>query len=118
MDKPNPRTVKTILNNKRNDGSVIISDFKLYHEAILKSAYIGLAKMDKLINGMALKTINPHTYGYVVFDKEAKSTCWKKKPSSTNGNGQTGRIHWGECKFILTYHPPQNSTPNGSKISM
>jgi hypothetical protein len=29
--------------------------------------------------------INPHTYGHLVFDKEARNTSWKKKtPSSIN----------------------------------
>jgi hypothetical protein len=49
--------------------------------------------------GIEVTEINPHTYGHLIFDKEAKSTQWKKKKaSSTNNAGLTGRLHVEECK--------------------
>jgi hypothetical protein len=35
--------------------------------------------------------MNPHTYGHLIFDKEAKTIQWEKKTAfSTNGAGTTG----------------------------
>ena len=60
--------------------------------------------------------INPHTYEGLIFDKEACNTQWgKKTASSTNGSVLTGCLHVRECKWIHTYHPEQNSSPNRSK---
>ena len=41
-----------------------------------------------------------HTYGYLIFCKEARNkyTLEKKTVSSTNGAGQTGCLHVEECK--------------------
>ena len=37
---------------------------------------------------------NPHTYGYLIFDKEGRDTPWIKKDSIfNNGPGQTGYLH-------------------------
>jgi hypothetical protein len=37
--------------------------------------------------------MNPHTYGHLIFDKEAKSSSGKKTAFSTNGAGSTGSYH-------------------------
>jgi hypothetical protein len=37
--------------------------------------------------------MNPHTYGHLIFDKEAKSSSGKKTAFSTNGAGTTGSYH-------------------------
>jgi hypothetical protein len=34
--------------------------------------------------------INPHFYGHLIFDKEAKTIQWKKEGISLNSPGQTG----------------------------
>ena len=34
-----------------------------------------------------------HTYGHLIFDKEAKTISWKKKASSINGAGLTGCLY-------------------------
>ena len=34
--------------------------------------------------------INPHTYGHLIFEKEARNTHCKKIPFLTNGPSQTG----------------------------
>jgi hypothetical protein len=42
--------------------------------------------------------MNPHIYGHLIFDKEAKTILWKKKTAfSTNGAGTTGGYHVEEC---------------------
>jgi hypothetical protein len=47
--------------------------------------------------------MNPHTYGYLVFDKEAKTIQWKKDNIFTNDSGSTGSQHVEECKLIHSY---------------
>jgi hypothetical protein len=37
--------------------------------------------------------INPHIYGNLIFDKEAKTYNGKKKAYSINGAGQTGSLY-------------------------
>jgi hypothetical protein len=42
--------------------------------------------------------INPHTYGHLIFNKEAKTKQWKKESTLSNGAGLTGGVHVEECK--------------------
>jgi hypothetical protein len=43
--------------------------------------------------------MNPYTYGYLIFDKGAKTIqCKKKTAFSTNGAGTTSGYHVEECK--------------------
>ena len=35
--------------------------------------------------------INPHTYGYLIFNKEGKNIQWKKTTSLASGAGKTGQ---------------------------
>ena len=37
--------------------------------------------------------IDPHTCGYLIFDKEAKNVQWDKIVSSISGAGKTGQLH-------------------------
>ena len=36
--------------------------------------------------------INPHTYGYLIFDK-GRNIQWERKHSSISGAGDTGQLH-------------------------
>ena len=60
--------------------------------------------------------MNPHTYGHLIFDKEAIAIQWKKT-FSTNGAGTTGGYHVEEFKLILSYLLVQSSNLSGSKNS-
>jgi hypothetical protein len=81
MEKQNLRILKTILNNKRTPGRITILDLKLYYRAIaIKTAWS--LHRDRQIyhwNRIEDSEINPHTYGHVIFDKEAKTIQWKKE---------------------------------------
>jgi hypothetical protein len=62
--------------------------------------------------------INPHSYGHLIFDKEAKThTVEKKKAFSINGAGLTGGQHAEECKLIHSYLLVQSSSPSESRTS-
>jgi hypothetical protein len=47
--------------------------------------------------------MNPHTYGHLIFEKDAKTILWKKIAFSTNGAGTTGGDHVEEFKLIHSY---------------
>ena len=42
--------------------------------------------------------INPHTFKYLVFDKEAKNIKWKKESILTHGAGITENQYIEGCK--------------------
>ena len=60
--------------------------------------------------------MNPHTYGHLIFDKEAKTIQWKKA-FSTNGAGTTGSYHVEECELTHSYLLVQSSSLSGPKNS-
>jgi hypothetical protein len=54
--------------------------------------------------------MNPHTYGLLIFDKEAKTIQWgrgrgggRKTVFSTNGADSANGQHLEECKLIHFY---------------
>jgi hypothetical protein len=111
--------VKTILNNNRTSGGITISDIKLYYRAIvIKTAWYWYndRQVDQW-NRLEDPEMNPHTYGYLIFDKEVKTIQWKKTAFSMNDAGSTGGEHVEECKLIHPYFPVQSSSPSGSRTS-
>jgi hypothetical protein len=78
---------KTTLNNKKPSGGIIIPDLKLYYRVIMIKLPGISTETDMLIMELNQRPRNrPRIYGYLIFDKEAKTTkCKKKKASSTNG---------------------------------
>jgi hypothetical protein len=58
--------------------------------------------------------MNPHTYGYLIFDKRVKPSSGKKTAFSTTGAGTTGSYHVEECELIHSYLLVQSSSLGGS----
>jgi hypothetical protein len=62
--------------------------------------------------------MNPHTYGHLTFDKEAKIIRGGRRGTtvlSTNGAGSTGCHHVEEDKLIHSSLPVQSSSSSGSR---
>jgi hypothetical protein len=75
------RRVKTILNNKITSGGITNPDLKLYYRAIvIKTEWNWYS--DRQVdhwNRTEDPEMNLHSYGHLIFDKEAKIIQWKKR---------------------------------------
>jgi hypothetical protein len=80
MEKQKARIAKTTLNSKRTSGGITIPELKLYYRAIVIKKQ-NKTKQNKPSwswyrdqwNRIKDPEINPHTYGHLTFDKEAKT---------------------------------------------
>ena len=62
------------------------------------------------MNKIESPEINPCTYGYLIFDKEARIYNGAKTASSINGAGKTGKLHYRmKLEFFLTPYTKINS---------
>jgi hypothetical protein len=81
LEKQKPRIAKTLLNDKRTSGGITMPDLKLYYRAIvIKTVWYWYSdrEVDRW-NRIEDPEMNPHTYGYLIFDKGAKTIQWKKR---------------------------------------
>jgi uncharacterized protein (DUF736 family) len=91
-NKKKNRIAKPILNNRTSEG-ITIPDLKLYYRAIVvKTAWYWCRNSQgDQWNRTEDPEMNPHIYGHLIFDKEAKTIQWEKKTAfSTNGAVSTG----------------------------
>ena len=100
---------------KKEASQFLVSNYitKLYQS---KPYSIGIKTDTVQWNRMKSPEITPHTYGQLIYSKEAKNIQWrKKKASSLNGDGITGELHSKELNWAPILHHKQKLIQNGSK---
>jgi hypothetical protein len=75
-----PRIAKTLLKDKRTSGGITMPDLKLYYRIIViqTALYCYSNRQVDQWDRIEDPEMNPHTYGHLIFDKEAKTIQWGK----------------------------------------
>ena len=96
------------MRKKNGAGGINLLDFRLYYKATVIQTVWHWHKNRNIDqwNKIENPEINPHTCGYLIFDKEGKNIQWGKAVSSISGAGKTGQLHVKKMKlehFLTPY---------------
>ena len=90
-----PWTAKAALKKKNGAGGVNLPDFRLYYKVTVIKTVWHWHKNRNIDqwNKVESPEINPCTYGYLIFGKEARIYNGAKTASLINSAGKTGPLH-------------------------
>ena len=92
--KKRPQIAKAVLRKKKEAGGINLPDFRLFYKPICTKTvcYWHINRYINQWNKKESPEINPCSYGYLIFDKEARIYNGAKTASSINGAGKTGQL--------------------------
>ena len=96
------------MRKKNGAGGINLPDFRLYYKVTVIKTLWYLYKIRNIgqWNKIESPEINPCTYGYLIFTKEARIYNGAKTASSINGADKTEQLH---VKHFLTPYTKINS---------
>ena len=98
---------KADLRKKNGARGINLPDFRLYYKAtVIKTVWYWHKNWNiDLWNKIESPEINPHIYGYFIFDKGDKNIQWVKDSSLINGAGKTGQLFAKRIKLEYYLKP-------------